>query len=842
MDQHLAPAARRDLDRLLAGGSALGLGDGALLARVASGAGPSAGAALEVLMGRYGPLVARVCGGILGDRQLAEDAAQAVFLVLLRRAGAVRDPDRLAPWLHGVALRTARAARRRHRRRAAEPIPPEDPTMIGTTPDPARAAIARERAEALHAAIARLPGRYRDPVVLCDLDGLTHAEAARRLGCPTATVSARIRRARDRLRAGLARHRVDPDAALPPVTLIAAPRTLAATAAAQLLADRILGAATAAKWKAILAAALVAGAATVGAAGTQADPQVPPAPAGGGMDAPRIAVAPQSPPAAPVSPDRPRRGVLRIAKLRHAGDWDVAPQAIPNLTAAYRKMLTTARPPDLDIRVDYREIAATDANLVHFPLVYIQGRSAFSSGVDDLAALRRHLVAGTLFADAAGGSPAFDASFRRFAADFLPDSKLEPIPAGDFLFTSMISKTSHDLGDVRRTAAAGGAVGPPELEGVKVDGRWAIIYSKLDLGCALAGQVDADCRGYTPESATKIAINIVNYALLPWVPPAGVGIGLPTVREVIDYEEFVGRVAPSRTVEFRSHVAGFVQGSQVTEGDLVAARQPLFEIDRGQTDQDLTGQIDGVKARISDLRKQADKIKDESKGGADPAEVRIRQRMERLHIDLAQLEAQRSRVVAPFAGRVARRLVDVGSAVEAGKTPLATIVAVDPIRVDFEMDERTFLKIRRWLKTRPEAADLPVHVALADEDGFPHAGRVRVQAGQFNPATGTCTLHAELPNPDHALIPGLFARVRVEYGDPHPALLVPEAAISTDQGRQYVSGLGAGEFVTRRMPIVVGPLRDGLREIREGIDARTRVVLGQPAAGEAAPPTTSSPR
>ncbi len=214
-----SPAPGLDLDLLLAGGSVVGLGDAALLARVAAGPGPSAETAFAALIRRHGPLVARVCRGILGDAQLAEDAEQAVFLILARRARSIGDPDRLAPWLYGVALRTARAARRRRPHPVSTPI--DEATMIDPTPDPARTLIRREQADLLLGAIARLPRRYLAPVVLCDLEGLTHAEAAAQLGCPTATVSSHLKRARDKLRSSLARHRLDFESALPPVVAAA---------------------------------------------------------------------------------------------------------------------------------------------------------------------------------------------------------------------------------------------------------------------------------------------------------------------------------------------------------------------------------------------------------------------------------------------------------------------------------------------------------------------------------------------------------------------------------------------------------------------------------------------
>ncbi len=119
---------------------------------------------------------------------------------------------------------------------------------------------------------------------------------------------------------------------------------------------------------------------------------------------------------------------------------------------------------------------------------------------------------GTLFADAACGSSAFDTAFRRFAAELLPNNPLVPIPRDDELYTT---KVGADLHDVQYTKAVGGGRDFPQLEGVKINDHWAIIYSKYDIGCALERHTGIECKGYTYESAIKIAGNIVIYSTLP---------------------------------------------------------------------------------------------------------------------------------------------------------------------------------------------------------------------------------------------------------------------------------------------------------------------------------------
>ncbi|WP_422927075.1 DUF4159 domain-containing protein [Singulisphaera sp. PoT] len=207
--------------------------------------------------------------------------------------------------------------------------------------------------------------------------------------------------------------------------------------------------------------------------------------------------------------DAPKRGALHIAKLKYAPDWNIAPLAVPNLTNSLKNRL------GLDVVINHKELPLGDPNLVLYPLVYIHGRANFSIGESEREWLRHHLEpgGGTLFADAACGSPAFDAAFRRFVAEMLPKHPLVPIPRDDEIYSEKIG--GYDLSKSHYSKSAGGGLDYPQLEGVKIDGHWAVIYSKLDIGCALERHQVLDCKGYTPESAEKIATNIVIYSTLP---------------------------------------------------------------------------------------------------------------------------------------------------------------------------------------------------------------------------------------------------------------------------------------------------------------------------------------
>ncbi len=176
--------------------------DERLLRQFLAPSGEAAEAAFAALIERHGPVVQRVCLAVLGGRDESQDAAQAVFLVLARKAGSIRNPGSLGPWLHGVALRVARRARSQEARRRA--VEREKAEIIRRHPGPAAGLDPMDHAE-LHEEIDRLPEKYRQPIILCYMQGMTQTRAAEALGWPLGTVQARLHRGRERLRARLSR-------------------------------------------------------------------------------------------------------------------------------------------------------------------------------------------------------------------------------------------------------------------------------------------------------------------------------------------------------------------------------------------------------------------------------------------------------------------------------------------------------------------------------------------------------------------------------------------------------------------------------------------------------------
>ena len=192
----------RGIERIFNHGSLTGLSEGQLLRQFATGDA----AAFEALVSRHGPTVLGVCRRMLYETRDVEDAFQATFLVLLRKAGTLRDAEALSPWLHGVAYRVASRIRSSSARRRAE-------ESKGARPEAVEPACDLERSELrtlIDEEIRRLPEKYRRPVVLCYLEGRTHEEAARRLRCSAGSVRGRLDRARQKLKDRLFRRGLAP--------------------------------------------------------------------------------------------------------------------------------------------------------------------------------------------------------------------------------------------------------------------------------------------------------------------------------------------------------------------------------------------------------------------------------------------------------------------------------------------------------------------------------------------------------------------------------------------------------------------------------------------------------
>jgi RND family efflux transporter MFP subunit len=323
-------------------------------------------------------------------------------------------------------------------------------------------------------------------------------------------------------------------------------------------------------------------------------------------------------------------------------------------------------------------------------------------------------------------------------------------------------------------------------------------------------------------------------------PPASVTVATPIARDVTEWDDYVGRFAPSQTVEIRPRVSGAVTAIHFRDGDVVRRGQLLFTIDQRPflaaeaearanvasarsalvlarsdlaratrltgDDAISAGEVDGLRAKV-----QA------GAAGLAAAEARLRARA---------LDVEFTDVRAPIAGRVSDRRIDIGNLVVggegAGATLLTTVNALDPIYFGFDASEALFLKAQRDRKAG--AAGPAIQIRLQDEADYRWSGKLDFTDNGLDPRSGTIRGRATIANPDGFLTPGLFGNMRLATGGVVHALLVPDMAVQTDQALKTVLVVESDGTVAAK-PVVLGPVIDGLRIVRSGLAPTDRVII-----------------
>ncbi|WP_395623509.1 efflux RND transporter periplasmic adaptor subunit [Sphingomonas daechungensis] len=326
-------------------------------------------------------------------------------------------------------------------------------------------------------------------------------------------------------------------------------------------------------------------------------------------------------------------------------------------------------------------------------------------------------------------------------------------------------------------------------------------------------------------------------AAAPPVPT--VTVAAPLQSEVNLWDDYVGRFEASRSVEVRPRVSGQIVGVHFRDGQIVQKGQLLFTVDPRPFTAALAEARAGVATARSELalaetnlgrarrlleanavsQANVDQLTAQvqtARAALAAAQARVQQR---------SLDVEFTQIRAPISGRISDRKIDAGNLVASGVdggTLLTTINALDPIYFTFDVPESLYLKDSRQ-RSAGEQGDI-AQIRLQDEATYSRTGRLDFTDNGISQNSGTIRARAVVPNPDYFLTPGMFGNMRLADGGTTAALLVPDAAIRTDQARKIVLVVGRDDTVAAK-PVETGPLVGDLRVIRSGLSLADRVVV-----------------
>lgn len=329
----------------------------------------------------------------------------------------------------------------------------------------------------------------------------------------------------------------------------------------------------------------------------------------------------------------------------------------------------------------------------------------------------------------------------------------------------------------------------------------------------------------------------------PMSPP--VTVAAPIERRITNWDEFSGRFEAVSSVEVRARVSGFIEQVHFKDGQIVKVGDLLFTLDK----RSFEIAVDAAEAEVARTTAQVE-VTAADVDRAEPlmrsrtiSEQTFDQRRASLAVAKAQKQAAESAVRAaklnlewaeiraPISGRISDKKVDVGTLIAGGTTPsptlLTTIVSLDPIHFVFDVSESDFLRYSRLFLSGERSSSRevpnPVRIRLADEKDWPHTGLMNFVDNQLSTRSGTLRGRAIVENKAQLLQPGLFGRLQL-FGGQADALLIPDSAVVSDQARKIVFVVGKGDAVEAR-PVTLGPIIDGLRVVRDGLDRDARLII-----------------
>ena len=329
-------------------------------------------------------------------------------------------------------------------------------------------------------------------------------------------------------------------------------------------------------------------------------------------------------------------------------------------------------------------------------------------------------------------------------------------------------------------------------------------------------------------------------------PPAlPVTVANPLEKRITQWDEYSGRFEAVASVEVKSRVSGFIEKINFKDGQIVQPGDLLFTLDQ----RSFQIAVESAKADVAkadaqveqtgaDVERAEPLLKNRTISGqvydtrrANLGVAQASKQSAEAALKSAQLNLEWTEVRASIGGRVSDKKVDVGTLVSGGSAPtttlLTTIVSLDPIHFVFDASESDYLRYTRLKASgdRPSSRDVsnPVRIKLADEKDFVHEGKMDFVDNQLSTKSGTLRGRAVLENKDGLLTPGVFGRLQLFGGDVD-ALLVPDSAVISDQAKKIVFTVNADDTVVAT-PVALGPIVDGLRVVKSGLDKSMRVVI-----------------
>lgn len=358
---------------------------------------------------------------------------------------------------------------------------------------------------------------------------------------------------------------------------------------------------------------------------------------------------------------------------------------------------------------------------------------------------------------------------------------------------------------------------------------------------------------FAAVSATAIAVGVSSFSggnaqesePAEIAPAPSVTVAKPDAEKIVEWDEFTGRFEAIDSVDIRARVSGYLEAVAFEDGAIIRKGDLLFKIDPRPFEAELAAaKADLDSAAAARRNAKAENERGQrllersalSKEEADRRESALRQAeaawaAANARVKQAALNLEFTEIRAPITGRISDNFVSEGNLIVGGPqggTLLTRIVSLDPVYFEFTANEADYLKYVRLAadgdKTGLQGEANPVFVKLLDENDFTREGRISFVDNRFDPSTGTMRGRATFDNPDGVLTPGMFGRLKLAGSGEYTALLIPDSAVQTDQNIKFVWVAGEDNVVERR-EVTLGPLHDGRRIVRTGLNPQDRVIV-----------------